>query len=126
MDIDLFKQVNDTRGHWVGSKLLVELGRLLHMNLRRSDYAFRYGGDEFVVVLPDTPPEGATVAAERIRNEIEKYSFIIDGQKLKVTMSIGIAAYPDHAESSSDIIKLADAAMYEGKAKSRNIVIMAS
>ncbi len=126
MDVDYFKSVNDTRGHWVGSRLLVEIGRALKHNLRKGDYAFRYGGDEFVVVLPMTSAEGAIVAAERIRRVIETTDFIIDGEHLRLTFSIGLATFPDHAKTHKDIIKMADEAMYCGKNKSRNIVFVAS
>lgn len=126
IDIDHFKKVNDSLGHWVGSHLLAELGGLLGASIRKSDYAFRYGGDEFVVVLPSTDGEGAKVAAERIRQKVEKNPFCIDGQEIGITLSIGISTYPDHAKSRQDIIKLADEAMYNGKNKSRNIVLMAS
>jgi diguanylate cyclase (GGDEF)-like protein len=126
MDIDFFKSVNDSKGHWVGSRLLVELARILKSSTRRSDYLFRYGGDEFVIVLPDTPQKGAVVAAERIRRKVEGTEFLIDGHQMKLTVSVGIATYPDHAESCKDIIKMADQAMYSGKSKSRNVVIMAS
>ncbi len=126
MDVDYFKSVNDTRGHWIGSRLLVEIGRLLKQILRRSDYAFRYGGDEFVAILPMTPSEGAKMTAERIRSCIEATDFAIDGQHLKLTISLGIATYPDHAKTHKEIIKMADEAMYCGKNKSRNVVFVAS
>ena len=126
MDVDFFKSVNDTRGHWIGSHLLVEIGRNLKQILRRSDYAFRYGGDEFVAILPMTSAEGAKVTAERIRSCIETTDFAIDGQHLKLTISLGLATYPDHAKTHKDIIKMADEAMYCGKHKSRNVVFVAS
>jgi diguanylate cyclase (GGDEF)-like protein len=126
MDVDYFKSVNDTRGHWVGSRLLIEIGRVLKTTVRKSDYAFRYGGDEYVVVLPQTSSEGAMVAAERLRSVIENTNFIIDGENLKLTLSIGLATYPEHAKTYKDIIKMADEAMYCGKNKSRNIVFVAS
>lgn len=126
MDIDFFKSVNDSRGHWVGSRLLVELGRIIQKYTRRSDYSFRYGGDEFVVVLPETDQAGALVAAERLRSHVESTEFLIDGVQLNLTLSIGIATYPDHAKSNKEIIQMADQAMYSGKNKSRNIVFMAS
>lgn len=126
LDIDYFKSVNDTCGHWVGSKLLVEASRLLKSGLRRCDYAFRYGGDEFVIVLPHTQVEGATVIAERLRETMERANFIIDGEKISLTLSIGLACFPDHARCYKDIIKIADEAMYSGKTKSRNTVFVAS
>lgn len=126
MDIDYFKSVNDTRGHFIGSRLLREVGRLFQYHIRRSDYAFRYGGDEFVVVLPGIQGEKAMAAAERLRINIEKSNFIIDGEQIKLTISIGLATFPDHAKSHKEIIKMADEAMYCGKNKSRNIVYVAS
>lgn len=125
IDIDHFKKVNDTMGHWVGSHLLVELGGLLGSSVRKSDYAFRYGGDEFVVVVPSTDAEGAKTAAERIRAKVEENSFCVDGEEIQITLSIGIATFPDHAQSHEEIIKMADEAMYNGKNKSRNIVLLA-
>ena len=126
MDIDFFKSVNDTQGHWVGSRLLIELGKVIHHHTRRTDVCFRYGGDEFVVMLSGADKEGAVVAAERLRKQVESTDFLIDGMQFNITLSIGIATYPDHAESHKDIIQLADQAMYCGKNKSRNIVFMAS
>lgn len=126
MDVDYFKKVNDSNGHWVGSHLLVELGKLLKASVRTCDYAFRYGGDEFVLVLVDSDGESSKVVAERIRKRIEETRFEVAGQSLKVTVSIGLACYPDHAQSRQEIIELADQAMYYGKNKSRNIVYVAS
>ena len=126
MDVDYFKAVNDTRGHWVGSRLLVEIGRILGRNIRKSDYAFRYGGDEFVIVLPFLDDKRAHLAAERLRAIVEKTEFIIDGETIQLTLSIGLATYPQHASTYKDIIKMADEAMYCGKHKSRNVVFVAS
>lgn len=125
MDIDHFKAINDNRGHWVGSKVLVELARVIRRHVRKSDYAFRYGGDEFVVVLPDTTAEGARVAGERIRSVVEATDFLIDGVHIKLTLSIGVAGFPEHAKTHREIIRMADEAMYCGK-KSRNMVFVAN
>jgi diguanylate cyclase (GGDEF)-like protein len=126
MDIDHFKRVNDTRGHLVGSKVLVELSKIIHQNTRVVDYGFRYGGDEFLVVLVGTSAEQAKVVAERMRKQVEESVFDIDGIQLKVTLSIGIASFPEHAKTKEQVIELADKAMYDGKKKSRNIVYVAS
>lgn len=126
LDVDHFKAINDTKGHWIGSKVLIELARVLQSQLRRSDYAFRYGGDEFVMVLPDTSSEGARIAAERIRATIADTDFIIDGVHLRMTVSVGLAAFPEHAKTQREIIRMADEAMYSGKHKSRNIVFVAN
>lgn len=125
IDVDYFKSVNDHRGHWVGSKLLVEIAQIFKNSIRRCDYAFRYGGDEFVIILPQTSAQEAIPLAERLRETIEKTNFIIDGQKLQLTLSVGIACYPDHAQTYKDILKMADEAMYSAKHKSRNIVFVA-
>ncbi len=126
LDIDYFKKVNDGRGHWIGSKLLVELGQLLRGQVRACDYAFRYGGDEFIILLGSSNAENSKKVAERIRKAVESHTFEIEGQKLKLTISIGLAAYPEHAQTASGLIQLADQAMYFGKRKSRNIVFVAS
>ena len=126
LDIDRFKLINDVNGHWVGSKLLIEVSHVLKSVLRKNDYAFRYGGDEFVVILPETDVEGALVAAERFRRVISSTDFIIDGVHLKLTVSVGLAGYPEHAKNYRDIIRMADEAMYCGKNKSRNIVFVAN
>ncbi len=126
MDVDFFKLVNDTQGHWAGSRLLGEIGRSIKLALRSCDYAFRYGGDEFLVVLVNADSAAAECVAERIRGGIEKTRFLIDEKGIQVTMSIGLATFPDHAQSKEQLIKLADEAMYYGKNKSRNIVYVAS
>lgn len=126
LDIDYFKMVNDGRGHWVGSKLLLELGRVLKSQVRACDYVFRYGGDEFIVILGNADSSQARVAAERIRKAVENHAFQVDGHNLNLTVSIGLASYPEHAQSAVALIKLADEAMYYGKRKSRNIVFVAS
>jgi diguanylate cyclase (GGDEF)-like protein len=126
MGVDYFKTVNDTRGHWVGSRLLIEIGRIIKENVRRSDYAFRDGGDEFVIILPRSDSEKAVLAAERIRSIIEKTNFLIEGEQIQLTLSIGLATSPDHATTYRDIIKMADEAMYCGKNRSRNVVYVAS
>ena len=126
LDVDLFKSVNDTRGHWIGSKVLVELGQIIKKSVRSSDYAFRYGGDEFLIVLTETDVTQAQIVAERLRKKVEQTTFRIDGVDLAVTVSIGLAAFPDHAQTSSQVIQMADQAMYYGKHKSRNVVYVAS
>ncbi len=126
LDIDYFKMVNDGRGHWVGSKLLVELGNILRAQVRTCDYAFRYGGDEFIILLGSSNAENSKRVAERIRKAVEEHSFNIEGHSMKLTISIGLAAYPEHAQTAQGLIQLADQAMYYGKRKSRNVVFVAS
>jgi len=121
MDIDHFKVINDNYGHLVGSKLLVEIGQILIKNLRAIDIVARYGGDEFVMVLPQTPPAGALIIAERIRKSVEQHIFLKkEGYSLRMTASFGVASYPESAKSKEDLLRLADEAMYRVKNQTRN------
>ncbi len=121
MDIDHFKVINDNYGHLVGSKLLVEMGQLLIKSLRAIDIVARYGGDEFVIVLPQTVPASAVQIAERIRKGIEQNIFLKkDGYSLRLTASFGVASYPESARSKEDLLRIADEAMYRVKYQTRN------
>ncbi len=126
MDIDHFKQVNDTKGHVVGSKVLVQMAEILNQHIRATDYGFRYGGDEFILILVGSESQQSLGVAERIRKQVESSVFQIDGVEIRLTLSIGIATYPDHAHTKEEILELADRAMYCGKNKSRNVVYVAS
>ena len=121
IDIDYFKNINDQHGHLIGSKLLVEMGQLIIKGLRGIDIVARYGGDEFVVVLPQTPPKAAVQIAERIRKSVEHNTFLKkEGYALKMTASFGVASYPESAKTKEDLIRLADEAMYRVKNTTRN------
>ena len=126
MDLDHFKLVNDNCGHLVGSKVLVQVGELIKQQIRPTDHGFRYGGDEFVVILNDLTMSECQSVAERIRDLVEKQTFALDGQTVSVTVSIGVARFPEHASTREQIVQMADQAMYYGKVKSRNIVYIAS
>jgi diguanylate cyclase (GGDEF)-like protein len=121
LDLDGFKGINDQYGHLAGSGTLAEVGSILAEEVRESDILARYGGDEFVVVLPETPPGGALVIAERLRRAIEEHSFL-GGQGLsaRISASFGIASYPDHALTPEGLIQKADQAMYRVKEKDKN------
>jgi diguanylate cyclase (GGDEF)-like protein len=125
-DVDFFKSVNDTKGHMVGSKVLVELSRIFKGSIRTTDFAFRYGGDEYVIVLSGTNSKQAALVAERLRTRAADATFDINGNVVKITVSIGIATYPEHAKSAEEILQMADEAMYYGKHKSRNVIHVAS
>lgn len=123
MDLDHFKDVNDSNGHLVGSKVLIEVAQLLLGCLRSVDVVARYGGDEFVVVLPQTPLQKAMVIAERVRTAVQDATFLRkDGYKIKLTASFGVTAYPEVCKSKEELLKLADEAMYVAKTSSRNSV----
>jgi diguanylate cyclase (GGDEF)-like protein len=121
LDLDGFKSVNDQHGHLAGSRTLTEVGGILAEAVRESDILARYGGDEFVVVLPETPPGGALVIAERIRRAIASHPFLQEeGLEARISASFGIASYPDHALTPEGLIQKADQAMYRVKEKDKN------
>lgn len=127
MDIDNFKRVNDTYGHVVGSKLLVETAKVLKSHARKADTVLRYGGDEYVMVFPSLSTQDTFGRAERIRKTMEQKKFLAEeGLALRLTVSIGIASYPDHAMNMRGLVECADAAMYRAKKDSKNAVFQAS
>jgi diguanylate cyclase (GGDEF)-like protein len=127
LDLDDFKKVNDRHGHLVGSHVLMEVAAVILLSVRDTDAVARYGGDEFVVVLPDTDTELAGVVAERIRAKVSKYEFT-GGKRLQLslTASFGVATFPYHASSPQQLIACADTAMYEAKAANKNCVRFAA
>jgi diguanylate cyclase (GGDEF)-like protein len=127
LDLDHFKNVNDTHGHLSGSRLLVEVARVLRSCVRDEDVVVRYGGDEYVVLLVGIDSGGGLKVAERIRRAIEDHRFLSrEGARVRVTASIGLASFPEHAAAQGEILDLADRAMYRGKRTTRNVVYMAS
>ncbi|HEV8130850.1 MAG TPA: GGDEF domain-containing protein [Acidobacteriota bacterium] len=127
IDIDWFKSVNDNHGHLAGSDTLVEIGNQFSSMVRESDVVVRYGGDEFVIILPETSPGGAETIAERVRKSVESHTFGIEqGRNVRITISIGIAGYPDHGFSVDELIRKADGAMYDAKNSMKNTVRVAS
>ena len=123
MDLDHFKTVNDTHGHQRGSALLREAGQLLAQHLRTVDIPVRYGGDEFVVLLPETDRVQATVCAWRLREAISNQVFLAsEGVAVHITASFGWPAFPEDASSGDDLMRCADLAMYEAKQGGRDQV----
>src|SRR5207247_8971495 len=109
IDLDHFKNVNDTHGHLIGSKLLAEIGYFIKSHLRLIDYAFRYGGDEFVILLPQTSKDAAMVVARRVRDSLRTSLFCQEeGLNLNVRASIGVATSPHDAKTPRGIIRHAD------------------
>jgi diguanylate cyclase (GGDEF)-like protein/PAS domain S-box-containing protein len=119
LDIDRFKQINDTLGHGVGDRLLQNVGQRLLGCVREQDTVSRQGGDEFIVVLSDAGSAGAELVAQKILQSIIQ-PYVIEQHDLRITASIGIAVYPDHAQDSESLIKYADVAMYQAKESGRN------
>jgi len=127
MDLDHFKEVNDTYGHLVGSKLLVEVGRVIRNCVREHDFTVRYGVDEFCVLLTQTGLEEAVRIAERIRKTVENHRFMSrESYNIRLTVCIGVAVYPQHSTSMLGLIEKADNAMYAGKNSTRNVVNVAT
>jgi diguanylate cyclase (GGDEF)-like protein len=126
IDLDNFKLVNDTHGHLHGSRLLKEIAHLLKRNIRGIDLVARYGGDEFVALLPDTDHATAFRLAERLRAQMETYVYHGEaGAVIKITGSVGVASFPDQAQTQEDLVRLADQAMYRAKGAQRNFVYSA-
>jgi len=126
MDLDHFKQVNDTHGHLVGSQLLLEIANVIKDELRDIDFAARYGGDEFVIGMTHTDKAGAHIVAKRLRAHINKSVFLKSaGLKIKITASYGLASVPEDAKNKVELIKLADQAMYYVKNNNRDNIKLA-
>lgn len=123
IDIDYFKMVNDTYGHDSGDIVIKSLAEILQQSIRKADLAIRYGGEEFLVLLYNTTPEGAIQVAEKIRTRFNEKKFQFGNDTIEKTLSIGIAHFPTQADSIWKVIKFADLALYEGKHAGRNRVI---
>ncbi|HMI52953.1 MAG TPA: sensor domain-containing diguanylate cyclase [Candidatus Saccharimonadales bacterium] len=127
IDLDHFKQVNDTHGHLVGSRLLAEIGNSLKAHCRLIDFAFRYGGDEFVLLLPQTSKENAMNVARRLHKLVRDTVWLIpEGLNIKLTSSLGLASYPVDSRSKEGLLHLADEAMYLVKNTNRDSVAAAN
>ena len=119
-DLDRFKKVNDTYGHDVGDRVLKAIGKFLQQNIRDVDVVGRYGGEEFVLMIPEAAKDAAHSLSERLRKNLSEVKF----ENLPpITISLGIATYPQDGKDAEDLIRKADAAMYAAKRAGRNQVI---
>ncbi len=127
IDLDHFKLVNDTHGHLVGSRLLAEIGNALKGHCRLIDFAFRYGGDEFVILLPQTSKDNALNVARRLHQLIREATWLSpEGLNVKITASVGVASYPMDSRTKQGLLHLADEAMYLVKNTNRDSVAAAN
>lgn len=124
IDIDNFKVINDTYGHLAGDAVLVELSRIFKRRVRSTDIVCRYGGDEFCILLPETDARGSRCFADRLREAVEIFEFPFQEQKLRVTLSMGIATFPIHALDIEELLRKADQSLYAAKQEGKNKVIL--
>lgn len=123
MDLDGLKSINDKYGHYEGDLVLRGVARTIRAALRSVDVAARYGGDEFVALLPETDPSGAYVAAEKIRQGVSKLLVEAGGQPIPTSLSIGVVSYPDDGQTADELMIAADEAMYSSKRLGKNRVV---
>jgi len=126
LDVDHFKHFNDSFGHDAGDTLLCEIARVFRTTLRAEDIICRYGGEEFAMILPDAPLPSIQGRIEQLREKVRDTIAQHRGQPLdRVTVSIGIATYPEHGTTSETLLRAADAALYQAKAQGRDRVVLA-
>ena len=126
LDIDHFKLFNDLHGHKVGDAVLRELGAFLRLSVRREDIACRYGGEEFLVILPNTSLEHARQRAEVLRSSVKQLTISCQEQRFQITVSIGVAVFPEHGFDIADVVNRSDLALYRAKESGRDNVMIAA
>lgn len=119
IDIDFFKKINDNYGHSCGDYVLKEIAYIMNQNFRQTDILFRYGGEEFTVILTETPQKTACVPLERLRKKIENNKFLFNGKEFSLTVSIGISSNTDY-DTAQEMFDEADKALYKAKNNGRN------
>lgn len=122
LDADDLKPVNDRFGHGVGDKLIISIAQVIQESLRETDVLARYGGDEFVVILTETPKDRAIDVAERIRTSVENTSFSSAGERVSSTISVGVSCFAGEIEHGDEMVARADKKLYESKRKGKNTV----
>ena len=124
LDIDFFKKVNDTYGHQYGDYVLQTVANLMKQAFRKTDLLYRYGGEELVMIMPETNIEGAVIPVQRLRRMVEEYDFEYNGVKAKVTVSLGLTMNYQDLNTPAEILKSADEALYRAKEGGRNRVVL--
>ena len=123
LDLDRFKRINDRHGHACGDYILKQVALILNDNTRSSDIVARFGGEEFTIVLLETTGERAYKVAENLRRIVQEKNFEYEGQQISLSISIGVASYPDAARSPDELLRAADQALYQAKEAGRNKVM---
>jgi diguanylate cyclase (GGDEF)-like protein len=126
IDLDHFKECNDAYGHLVGDIVLKDIARIMKEHIRQVDLVGRYGGEEFVIALPDTDKSSAANVADRIRQSVERYKFKAYDETIAMTISVGVATCPEDGDEAAELIDRADQALYKAKAEGRNKVVSLS
>jgi len=124
LDVDDFKEINDTHGHIVGDAALKKIGTIIKDSKRDSDLAARYGGEEFVLLMPHTENFNAFILADRIRQEVEKEEFTANGLTYRLTISGGLASFPLNATEPAELLQMADSATYMAKGSGKNTICL--
>jgi diguanylate cyclase (GGDEF)-like protein len=123
LDIDGFKEINDTFGHLVGDEIIKKIAFCIKRNLREQDFAGRFGGDEFMIILPETEIEGALILGDRVRGKIEDYAIPHQGRQIRTTITGSIGQYGLHADSPGRLLQVTDRALCQAKKQAKNRIV---